>query len=398
MKCLLTLSPAVGHFHALVPLAQALKDRGHTVAFATGKGFERYVERAGFQQFPCGLPFAGPAELFDSLPEWEVIRAKAPADMGLQQLYGFVQGFAPHMADDLFGLVEAWQPDLIIRDPLEFGGYIAAERYGLPHVSTMWATYISTKALCPGIVSDLRRRYGLPDDPALDSLDRYLVLDFLPAAWTIPQWPYPAVAHRFCAPPFDQSDGGRLPEWLAALPDRPTVYATLGTTFNQAPETFRAILAALRSEPVNLIMTVGRTMDPAQFGPQPDHIRIEQYIPQSLLLPHCQALLFHGGYNTLLAALWHGLPMIITPGGAGDNWPTGMRCAAVQAGVMVEGKPPAPEALRAAVRTVLEQPVYRARAEALQREMKALPSLDEAVTRLETLAETRTPQMRAPGL
>jgi UDP:flavonoid glycosyltransferase YjiC (YdhE family) len=393
MKCLLTLSPAVGHFHAMVPLAAALRDRGHTVAFATGKGFETYLGRAGFQHFPCGLEFSGPQDLFETLPEWEAIQATAPADMGLKQLYGFIQGFAPRMADDLFGLVEAWTPDVIIRDPLEFGGYIAAERYGLPHVSTIWSTYISAKALCPDIVIELRRRYGLPDDPALDTLDRYLVLDFLPAAWTIPQLPYPPVAHRFCAPPFDQSDGGGLPDWLETLPDRPTVYATLGTTFNQVPDTFQAILAALSTEPVNLIVTVGRTMDPAQFGPQPDHIKIERYIPQTLVLPHCHALVFHGGYNSLLSALWHGLPMVITPGGAGDNWPTGWRCAAVGAGVLVEGNPPKPEALRAAVRAVVEQPGYRACAQDLQREMKALPSLAEAVTRLEILSKTRAPQV-----
>ena len=68
------------------------------------------------------------------------------------------------------------------------------------------------------------------------------------------------------------------------------------------PETFRAILAALGSEAMNLIITVGHSMNPAQFGPQPDHIKIE-YIPQSLLLPHCDALIFHGGYNSLLSAL-----------------------------------------------------------------------------------------------
>jgi UDP:flavonoid glycosyltransferase YjiC (YdhE family) len=387
MRFLLTVSPAVGHFHAMVPLGLALRERGHEVAFATGKGFGPFVQRAGFQHFACGLDFDGSGDLFGALPEWEAITAAAPADVGLRQLYGFVQGLGPRMADDLLGLVDAWKPDVIIRDPLEFGGYIAAERSGLPHASTMWATYISAKALCPGAVGELRRRYGLPEDPALDTLDGHLVLDFLPASWTVPTLPYPPVAHRFSAPPFDQSTDDQLPAWVEALPPQPTVLATLGTTFNQSPATFRAILAALSAEPVNLILTVGRSMDPAQFGPQPDHIKIERYIPQTLLLPHCDALVFHGGYNSLLSALWHGLPMVVTPGGAGDNWLTGQRCAAVGAGVLVEGKAPRPEALRAAVKAVLEQPRYRARAGELQREMRALPSLGEAVRRLEILGE-----------
>jgi MGT family glycosyltransferase len=242
--------------------------------------------------------------------------------------------------------------------------------------------------LCPDALAGLRRRYGLREDHGLDTLDRFLVLDFLPASWADPNLPYPRVAQRFCAPPFDLSSGdATLPEWVAELPPRPTVYATLGTTFNQAPATFAAILAALREEPVNLIVTVGRSMDPAQFGPQPDHIRIAQYIPQTLLLPHCAAMVFHGGYNSLVSALWHGLPVVVIPGGAGDNLPTGWRVAATGAGVLVEGNPPQPEAVCAAVRVVLEEPQHRASARRLQGEMYALPGLGEAVRRLEGLGE-----------
>jgi len=392
MKVLFTMHPMFGHFHSMVPLAQSLKEHGHEVAFATGKSFGPVIRRIGFLHFPCGLDFDGSKDIFEALPEWEIIKA-GYSDGGLQQLYGFIHALAPRMADDVIGLVEAWQPDVIVRDPVEFGGYIAAEIYGLPHATIIWATYISAKALCPEAVVELRQRYGLPDDPDLDTLDRYLVLDFLPSSWTFPNLPYPPVAHRFCAPPFDLSSGdARLPDWLDALPNRPIIYATLGTTFNQSPDTFRAILAALSTEAVNLIMTVGRSMAPAQFGPQPDHVKIEQYIPQTFLLPHCDALIFHGGYNSLLSALWHGLPMVIIPQGAGDNWPTGWRCAAVGAGVMVEANPLRPEAIRAAVKTVLEQPAYRARARELQREIKGLPGLVDAVRRLEILAETREPQ------
>ena len=88
----------VGHFHAMVPLALSLREHGHEVAFATGKGFEPIVRRTGFQHFPCGLDFDGSKDIFEALPEWEAIKAKLPGDEGIQQLYGFVQGLAPRMA------------------------------------------------------------------------------------------------------------------------------------------------------------------------------------------------------------------------------------------------------------------------------------------------------------
>jgi UDP:flavonoid glycosyltransferase YjiC (YdhE family) len=396
MRFLFTLHPAYGHFHSMVPLARALTAHGHEVAFATGKGFGPVVQRVGFHHFPCGFDFDGSKDIFEALPEWETIK-RLPIPPGEQQLYGFIQVLAPKMADDLIELMRTWKPDGIIRDPVEFGGYIAAEHHGLPHATVMWAFYISAKFSCADAVLELRRRYGLPDDPELDTLDRYLVLTFLPASWTFPDWAPPPVTHHFCAPPFDLSSEAGLPAWVKSLPDQPTVCATLGTTFNRAPGTFQAILTALGSEEVNLIMTVGRSMDLAQFQPLPDHTKVEQYIPQTLLLPYCDALIFHGGYNSLQSALWHGLPMVLIPMGAGDQYPTALRCAEVGAGVLVEGNPPEPEAIRAATRAVLGQSTYRARARQLQLEIKELPPLSEAVKRLEVLARDREPQPSGEG-
>ncbi len=110
----------------MVPLAQALKDHGHEVAFATGRGFGPAVHRSGFVPFPAGIDFDGAQDIFKTLPGWEAIRAKSPGDLGIQQLRGFVQQLAPRMADDLIEIVETWRPDAIVRDHLEFGGYIAA--------------------------------------------------------------------------------------------------------------------------------------------------------------------------------------------------------------------------------------------------------------------------------
>jgi UDP:flavonoid glycosyltransferase YjiC (YdhE family) len=42
-------------------------------------------------------------------------------------------------------------------------------------------------------------------------------------------------------------------------------------------------------------------------------VRIERYIPQSLLFPRCDLVVSHGGSNTVLAGFAHGLPQVITP-------------------------------------------------------------------------------------
>src|SRR5437588_5308827 len=75
----------------------------------------------------------------------------------------------------------------------------------------------------------------------------------------------------------------------------------------------QTIIEGLRDLPVNLIVTLGRDKDPADFGPQPANVHIERYIPQSLLLPHCDLMVQHGGSSSTLAAIDSGLPMVVIP-------------------------------------------------------------------------------------
>src|SRR3712207_7286540 len=50
----------------------------------------------------------------------------------------------------------------------------------------------------------------------------------------------PPTAHALRTVVFDRSGDEALPEWVGQLPDRPTVYATLGMGFNRNTEFFRA--------------------------------------------------------------------------------------------------------------------------------------------------------------
>ena len=99
---------------------------------------------------------------------------------------------------------------------------------------------------------------------------RYLFLARDPPGFGLPGETAAPTTHHLRPVAADQSEGGTLPSWVAELPERPTIYATLGTRVSRLPEgiaTFAAILAALRDEPINLIVTVGNANDPA--APRP---------------------------------------------------------------------------------------------------------------------------------
>jgi UDP:flavonoid glycosyltransferase YjiC (YdhE family) len=184
------------------------------------------------------------------------------------------------------------------------------------------------------------------------------------------------------------------------------VYVSLGTVFNALyPEVFESILTALRDEPINLILTVGASGDPARFGPQPPNVRIERYIPQSEILPYVDVCLNHGGYNTVIEPLLRGIPQVVLPLAA-DQPVLALLCLAHGAAPalpghvfdLIAGGPglpvinPAkltPPIIRDAVRSALTTPKYRAGARALQAKLAALPGVEVAAERLVHLAHRR---------
>ena len=55
MRALITFQPATGAFRPLVPIARALADAGHEVAFASAASFRPPAEACGFEMFSAGI-------------------------------------------------------------------------------------------------------------------------------------------------------------------------------------------------------------------------------------------------------------------------------------------------------------------------------------------------------
>ena len=140
------------------------------------------------------------------------------------------------------------------------------------------------------------------------------LLLLLPVPWSFhdPALPLPPTAHFIRPLTFDRTGDEVAPDWLVGLPPQPTVYMTLGTVFNARRELFATVITALRDEPVNLIMTVGRDEDPEQFGPQPNTVHIERYIPHSELLARCDVMINMAGMNSVRSSFERGVPRVFS--------------------------------------------------------------------------------------
>jgi MGT family glycosyltransferase len=217
-------------------------------------------------------------------------------------------------------------------------------------------------------------------------LHRYLTLAPVPPTYRTPEDPLPATARHIQPAALDKRSSAeaagpstlRTLDWLAARPGRPTIYFTLGTIFHQeSGDLFPRMLAGLTSLDANIVVTVGREIDPVELGPQPDTVHLERFIPQHALLPRCDAVISHAGSGSVIGALAFGVPLILLPMGA-DQPLNADRCHALGVAEVLDPITADTAAVSAAVTSVLDDPAFRRVAGQLRDEAAAQPSADTA--------------------
>jgi UDP:flavonoid glycosyltransferase YjiC (YdhE family) len=389
MRVLFTCVVGYGHFHPMVPLALAMRDAGDAVAFATDPSFCPYVASVGFEAFPAGLDqpeamrrFLATQERWDEVPPDEKPRHMFP---GM-----FAGARVRPMLADLVPLLRDWKPDLLVHDTNEMAGAIAAEVVGVRHAEHSFGILrpLALTRAAAAVVEPIAHEHGVPN-PGIGGNGGELYLDICPPSLQIPDIAGIPNARPLRPVGFDGIADAPLPRWLDDLPDRPTVYVTLGTVFNQSRDVFSAVLDGLRAEPLNVIVTVGGNGDPNAFGPQPENVHIERYIPQSRLLPRCDVLVSHGGSGATLGALQAAVPMLALPQGA-DQFVNAQQMVQAGAGLRLVPAELTPDAVREGVRRLLDEPSFAEGATRVRDEIEAMPPPAELVPVLEGLAAGHT--------
>jgi UDP:flavonoid glycosyltransferase YjiC (YdhE family) len=168
---------------------------------------------------------------------------------------------------------------------------------------------------------------------------------------------------------------------LGDLPYERTVHVTLGTVVNSTAGLLETIVSGARALEVNVVVTVGPDRDPAGLGPQPRSVIVERYLPYSLLLPRCDAVISHAGAGTLLASLDNGLPSVLVPVGPEQVLNAIAATRAGVASLLVPGGL-TEETVRGELGRVLGAAGFTERARAVQAEISAMPLPEQVLERL----------------
>ncbi|MGH8899076.1 MAG: glycosyltransferase, partial [Egibacteraceae bacterium] len=284
----------------------------------------------------------------------------------------------------------------------------AAERAGLA-----WATSATTSAelagpltgtpkvaaWLDGLLAGLRRRFGNPDADTDLRFSPHLVVAFTTQTLTGPltgrlggrvggqvRFVGPSLAPR---PDADDFPWG----WLDA--GGPVALISLGTVSAEVAGRFLgecAQAAHAGSGWRAVIVDPGGTL-----GAVGERVLVQPAVPQLRLLPHVDAVVCHGGHNTVCETLSHGLPLVVAP--IRDDQPiVAGQVAAAGAGVRLRFSRATAAQIDAAVQAVLTVPGYRQAAQRVQQSFHAAGGAPTAADHLEKLAaRSAHPPLAAEG-
>jgi MGT family glycosyltransferase len=427
MKILITSTPTTGHLNPLLAVGRILIAEGHEVAFLSGSALRSRIEDIGakFHAFPEGADFdlrdfASVAPELKSIqpgPDWlRVVMERIFVDTvpaqhkGLQQV---LQDFPADIIigdDTIFGVLPMLLGPVSKRPPIVLCGtsFLHWHREdGAPHFV----------GLPPAITKQQRDHYAtiyrehdrLIYQPVADRLNRILktmgvgplsrtlfdsVVDLADAylQLTVPSFEFPrdipSSVHFVGTPPMIPNQAP-LPSWAHELDgSRKVVLVTQGTLANH---NFGLLigptLAALADEPDLLVVATagGRPID-AIPGPIPANARLASYLPFEWILPKVDVFVTNGGYGSVNQAMSFGIPLVAA-GLTEDKADVNARVAWSGVGINLASNEPTPQALREAVRAVLDRPHYRRRAASMAAEFGAIDTRSEVLRIVSQLSQ-----------
>jgi len=381
-RFLFVVPPFAGHVYPTLSVARELVTRGHRVAWAAHASAVGTLLPAEAEVFP--LDADGHA------PPWQFLE-RATRLRGLESLRFLWRDLLVPLAKAtlprVLGVLEDFAPDVVICDHQVIAASLAARKRG-----ARFATFCTTSASVVDPLSDLpkvrqwiddqiaalERDAGLEPSSSSDLSPDLVVVFSTEALIGARVWPE---HYRFVGPSIGgRSDGTPFP-W-EALQDRPRIFVSLGTISADAGAHFySAAVAALRDLDVQVILAAPPRLVPSP----PSSFIVRARVPQLALLPHVDAVVCHGGHNTVCEALAHGLPLVVTP--IRDDQPVvAQQVVRAGAGLRVRYGRLSEDSLRAAVLRVLREPSFRASAMRVRDSFRAAGGAKAAATALEKVA------------
>ncbi len=376
MSRFLTYVDAVpGRLYPLVATLLELAHRGHHVTVKAGVDDLERLRTAGLH----AEPLAPGIERFEP-DDWKAHTRFGALMSGLRQ-FG---ERARTQADDLRQAIAEVQPDVLFIDEGAWGAAAEAERSGLPWayslVSALPLTSRDTPPFGLGLrprpdrighlrdhvarrltlgllerivaqqLNGLRSELGVPPFTTLDAcyLAASLIIAYTAEPFEYPRTDWPEKVHL--VGPGLWEPPANPPAWLADI-RQPLVLVTCSTLFQNDRRLAEIACEAFSTEPVSVVVTTA-DIDPSTLRP-PANVRIERFVPHSVVLDRAVCVVCHAGMGITQKSLAHGVPVVAVPFGR-DQPEVARRVEVAHAGVRLAASKLTAPRLRDAVRNAID--------------------------------------------
>ncbi|MCC2929455.1 glycosyltransferase [Bacillus mojavensis] len=302
--------PAYGHVNPTLALVEKLCEKGHRVTYATTEEFAASVQQAGAEALIYHTSLnIDPKQIREMIEKNET-----PISLLKESL-----SILPQLED----LYQNDHPDLIIYDFIALAGKLFADKLHIP-VIKLCSSYAQNESFQLGSEDMLLKMKEAEAEfkayleqeqlPAVSfeqlAVPEALNIVFMPKSFQIQ---HETFDDRFCF--VGPSLGKRTEQESLEIEkgDGPLMLISLGTAFNAWPEFYKMCIEAFRNSSWQVIMSVGKTIDPESLDEIPANFTIRQSVPQLEVLAKADLFISHGGMNSTMEAMNAGVPLVVIP-------------------------------------------------------------------------------------
>jgi len=393
-KFLFVIPPFFGHISPTLSVGASLIARGHEVKwFGITSLDNKHIPEGGSYFYPEEdlIPYQDEiVKILKRQDDGPACSGPEVMKLALEETY---VPFAKMMIPGLETLTKEWQPDVIINDCITFGGALFAHKNNIPCVTTtpvppdvMGDTANSAPKIFEwqqNLIKQLQKEVGIEDEGIfIHSHELNLVF----TSQKFADFEEVPTHMEFVGPVKGRPNPAPFDWDKLNASTTPKIFVSLGTLLVDIRKAFfEKVIAAFADQPVTVIAAT----PPEIFEKWPSNFIVSSFVPQSALMPHMDAVICHGGFNTVNDTFTNGLPMLITPI-AYDHFHIAKLIEKAGCGISIRYKRLRVDALRQTVFELLENPTYRNAAKEVQSSLINAGGNDRAVELLENFVEQST--------
>ncbi len=319
-KILFIVIPENGHINPYVGVAKHLKEKGYNIGFYSMHDISAQLLSADLNCFvgefiPPPLHSKNHGKLFaENVKDAHWLRSWIKELLIDHSEGGIIK---------IKKAVDSFNPDLVITDPMIYSAGIAATLKGIKWVAI-------SNSLNPVIHADIKsellttvqwlepfrkklfNEYGMDIQcSGCDMLSPHLNIAFATGEFV----GFTDSRVNLVGPSIPQGlRGDEQPfAWEKLSKTVPIVYMSFGSQIYYQPTMFKTVFEAIRNQPIQLIAVVNELMHSDELGNIPANVILTHYAPQLQLLPKVSVMITHGGANSVMEAIYFGVPMLISP-------------------------------------------------------------------------------------